>query len=66
MSVVAVAQSVERQIVALEGAGSSPVGHPKTYNSALNAVIFSVQGIFIFFLQTTVWIGKGSPDLAAN
>ena len=27
--VVAVAQSAERQIVALEVAGSSPVGHPK-------------------------------------
>ena len=46
---VAVAQSVERQIVALEVAGSSPVGHPRTTKSALSAGRFSAQGIFIFF-----------------
>jgi hypothetical protein len=41
---VAVAQSVERQIVALEVAGSSPVGHPKTRESALCAGVISAQG----------------------
>ena len=58
---VAVAQSAERQIVALEVAGSSPVGHPRADTSALSADDYSIQGIFISLRFLTV-----QPSLAPS
>ena len=44
---VAVAQPAERQVVALEVAGSSPVGHPQQSNDALETDNYSAQGIWL-------------------
>lgn len=45
---VPVAQLAERQIVALEVVGSSPIGHPQTHADALDTEHLSVWGIGIF------------------
>ncbi len=42
---VPVAHPAERQIVALEVAGSNPVGHPRHTHDALSAEMISAQGI---------------------
>jgi hypothetical protein len=44
---VAVAQSAERQVVALEVAGSSPVGHPHQNNKALEPETIRPQGFWL-------------------
>ncbi len=58
---VAVAQLAERQIVALEVAGSSPVGHPQACKSALSAEINSTQGIRISW-QIVAKITPKTPE----
>ena len=44
---VAVAQSAERQVVALEVAGSSPVGHPTKKIKALEPEMIRPQGFWL-------------------
>jgi hypothetical protein len=46
-SAVAVAQLAERQIVALEVAGSSPVGHPLYSEKALEPESIRPQGFWL-------------------
>jgi hypothetical protein len=45
MDMVPVAQLAERQIVALEVAGSNPIGHPQIIKDALRTEMISAQGI---------------------
>lgn len=49
---VPVAHPAERQIVALEVAGSNPVGHPLHIHDALGADNFSIQGIVYVACKT--------------